>query len=367
MTKVYLRPIGLVPADRAAEPQGFSGALPLCGNGPLDFLGLEVIRREGASVTRRAVALGEIWESGTRSDYLDADLVLDRLTRPRRRLAGLDPARPHLMGVINVTPDSFSDGGNLADAEAAIAHGLKLAKEGAAILDVGGESTRPGSDPTPLDVELDRVIPVIEGLRGKTDALISIDTRKAEVARGAIAAGAGMLNDVSALRHDPEMLEVAIESGLPICLMHALRDSKTMQDDPRYDDVLTDVYDFLEERIAFAERSGLPRDQIVIDPGIGFGKTYQHNLELMAGLALFHGLGCPLLLGASRKRFIGHISGVAEAGKRAHGSVGAALAGAGAGVQLIRVHDVKETRAALDVWRAAVTGRMPEGLRDGAR
>jgi dihydropteroate synthase len=149
--------------------------------------------------------------------------------------------------------------------------------------------------------------------------------------------------------------------------MHALGDPRTMQDDPRYDDVLTDVYDFLEERIAFAEGSGLPRDQIVVDPGIGFGKTFEHNLELMAGLALFHGLGCSLLLGASRKRFIGHITGVKEAGKRISGSIGAALAGAGAGVQLIRVHDVKETKAALDVWRASLRGQLPEGLGDSMR
>ncbi len=365
--RIYLRPVGLVPAERGREPASYSGALPLCGNGPFDFMGLEVIRRDGAAVSRRTVALGEVWESDTRSDYLEADAVLDRLTRQRRRLAGLDSTRPHLMGVVNVTPDSFSDGGSLASTQAAIDHGLRLAEEGAAILDIGGESTRPGSEPTPLAEELDRVIPVIEGLRSRTEALISIDTRKAEVMRRAILAGAGMLNDVSALRHDPQALEVAAASELPVVLMHALGDPKTMQVDPRYDDVLTDVYDMLEARIAACEAAGLRRELLIVDPGIGFGKTFEHNLRIMAGLALFHGLGCAVMLGASRKRFIGQLTGVSEAGKRVNGSVGAALAGAAQGVQLIRVHDVAATKAALEVWAASMAGTTAAGGVDGAR
>ncbi|MEZ5774873.1 MAG: dihydropteroate synthase [Hyphomicrobiaceae bacterium] len=359
--KVYLRPIGLVPADRSKPAEGYSGTLPLAGNGPFDFTGLEVIVRSGASVARRQVALAEVWENATRSDYLEADEVLERLTRQRRRIGGLPPSGTLVMGVVNVTPDSFSDGGRLASAEAAIAHGLKLAAEGAAILDIGGESTRPGSDPTPLRVELDRVLPVIEGLRSRTDRLISIDTRKAGVMRAAIAAGVDMLNDISALSHDPEALEVAAGSGLPVVIMHALGDPKTMQVDPRYDDVQTDIYDYLEARIAACEAAGLRRDRLIVDPGIGFGKTLQHNLELMAGLGLFHGLGTPVLLGASRKRFIGTITGESEPSARVAGSIGAALAGAAQGVQIVRVHDVRETRAALDMFEASLSGRLPQG------
>jgi dihydropteroate synthase len=357
--RVYLRPVGLVPADRSLGPSAYSGFLPLCGNGPFDFTALEVIRRDGKEVARRLVALGEVWESGTRADYLDADDVLDRLTRPRRRLAGLAMTRPHIMGVVNVTPDSFSDGGQLADAKAAIAHGLRLAEEGAAILDIGGESTRPGSEPTPLAEELRRVIPVIEDLAGRTDAIISIDTRKADVMRAAAKAGARFINDVSSLSHDPATLETAADLGLPVILMHALGDPKTMQDDPRYDDVLTDVYDYLEGRIAAAEAAGIARNKIAIDPGIGFGKTLRHNLDLMAGLALFHGLGVPVVLGASRKRWIGTLTEEPVAADRVIGSVTAAIAGAGQGVQILRVHDVRATRQALSVAHAVQTGREP--------
>jgi dihydropteroate synthase len=355
--RIFLRPLGLVPADRKSAPRGYAGMLPLCGNGPFDFTALEVIRREGAAVSRRIVALGEVWESDTRADYLEADQVLERLTRPRRRIAGLDSTRPHLMGIVNVTPDSFSDGGALPGPDAAIAHGVALAEAGATILDVGGESTRPGSDPTPVAEELARVLPVIEGLRARTGALISVDTRKAAVMARAVAAGAGMINDVSALSYDPEAVSVAAEMRVPVVLMHALGDPKTMQDDPRYDDVATDVYGYLEERIAVAEEAGIDRAQIVVDPGIGFGKTLEHNLELMAGLGLYHGLGCQVLLGASRKRFIGTISQQPEPRLRVPGSIGAALAGAAQGVQILRVHDVAETRAALDVFQASLRGR----------
>jgi dihydropteroate synthase len=318
-----------------------------------------VIRRDGKEVTRKLVALGEVWESGTRTDYLDADDVLDQLTRPRRRLAGLDMTRTHIMGVVNVTPDSFSDGGQLADARSAIAHGRRLAEEGAAILDIGGESTRPGSDPTPLEEELRRVIPVVEGLAGKVDAVISIDTRKAAVMRAAAQAGARLINDVSALTHDPEALEAAADLGLPVILMHALGDPKTMQVDPRYEDVLTDVYDFLASRVAAALAAGIPRNQLAVDPGIGFGKTFRHNLELMAGLALFHGLGVPVLLGASRKSWIGVLTGEAVAADRVIGSVAAALSGVSQGIQIVRVHDVKATRQALSVAQAVQTGELP--------
>ncbi|MFO1172979.1 MAG: dihydropteroate synthase [Hyphomicrobiaceae bacterium] len=358
--KVYLRPAGLIPADRSLGPGTYTGLLPLCGSGPFDFTALEVIRRDGPAVAKRLVALGEVWESGTRSDYLEADEVLDRLTRVRRRVAGLDMTRPQIMGVVNVTPDSFSDGGRLESSQSAIAHGLRLAAEGASILDIGGESTRPGSDPTPVEEELARVIPVIEGLAAKTDAVLSIDTRKAEVMRRAVDAGARMINDVSALSHDPEALEAAADLSVPVVLMHALGDPKTMQDNPRYDDVLTDVYDYLESRIAAAEAAGIARNQLIVDPGIGFGKTLRHNLELMAGLALFHGLGVPVLLGASRKRWIGMLTQEPVAAERVIGSAAAAMAGVGQGLQIVRVHDVKATRQALAIATASWSGHEPE-------
>ena len=360
--RIYLRPTGLVhatPAQRAlAEAEGrFSGALPLCGDGPFDFLGLEVITRQGIAVTRRMCALGEMWDSDISPALAPAHQTLQRLTTPRRRIAGLRMDRPQIMGVVNVTPDSFSDGGQFASSAQAVAHGLRLVSEGASLLDIGGESTRPGSMATPLEIELARVLPVIEGLASQTDVLISIDTRKAEVARRALDAGAHIINDVTAMTYDPAMLEVAAESGVPFVLMHALGDPKTMQDKPHYDDAPTDIYDYLAGRIDACEAAGIVRSRIIIDPGIGFGKTLEHNLQLMASLSLFHGLGCAVLLGASRKRFIGTLTNVPVAANRVSGSVGAALAAAAQGVQIIRVHDVREIKAALDVFQASLAGQ----------
>jgi len=278
--------------------------------------------------------------------------------------------RPLVMAVLNVTPDSFADADHVVGARAGVsaidvtrAVDLACAMEaaGADLLDIGGESTRPGSLPVPIAEEIARVIPVIEGMRAKTDARISVDTRNAEVMKRAVQAGADIVNDVSALMHDPRALEIVADSGLPVVLMHAQGDPRTMQDAPRYDHVLLDVFDFLEARIEACRRAGIAPSRLVIDPGIGFGKTIDHNLELMAGLSLFHGLGVPVLLGASRKRFIGTLTGVEAAAKRVNGSVGAALAAVGQGAQIIRVHDVKATREALAVWLASVAGVAPQG------
>jgi dihydropteroate synthase len=260
------------------------------------------------------------------------------------------------MAIVNVTPDSFSDQGRHFPTEAAIEHGRRLAEEGAEILDIGGESTRPGSGPVPLDEELRRVMPVLEGLIGRVPARVSIDTRKAEVMRRAAAAGVHMINDVSALTHDPRSMRIAAESGLPIVLMHSPGDPRTMQQLAHYDDVVLDVYDALQARIEACERHGIARTRLVIDPGIGFGKTAEHNLKLLASMSIFHALGVPVLLGASRKSFIGTLTGVVDPSERIAGSIGAALAGAAQGVQILRVHDVAETRQALAVWRAATLG-----------
>ena len=256
------------------------------------------------------------------------------------------------MGILNVTPDSFSDGGTLQDVDAAVARGRDLVAAGADILDIGGESTRPGAVSVAPDLEAARVLPVIDGLLAAgVDVPLSIDTRNASVARRALSAGARMFNDVSALTHDPASLDAAREAPM-ICLMHALGDPQTMQDNPRYDDVLLDVYDFLEYRIACCEMAGIGRERIIVDPGIGFGKTLQHNLALLRGLSLFHGLGCPVMLGVSRKGTIGHLSAQPDAAKRAPGSIAAGLLGLEQGVQILRVHDVDETAQALRVWTA---------------
>ena len=301
----YLRPCGLIPAGPATrsiapDEGGYPGTLPLCGDGPFDFTAIELITRNGPAVRRRLRPLSDLWDSDVNPALLPMHTILGHLTSPRRRIAGLRVDRPQLMGIVNVTPDSFSDGGQFFSSAQAIEHALRLAEEGAAILDIGGESTRPGSEAIPLAEELARVLPVIEALSARTEALISIDTRKAEVARQALAAGAHIINDITAISYDPTMVEVAAEAGVPVVLMHALGDPKTMQADPRYDDAPTDIYDYLAGRIAALTAAGVLRERIIVDPGIGFGKTAAHNLQLMGSLALFHGLGCPVLLGASR-------------------------------------------------------------------
>ncbi len=264
--------------------------------------------------------------------------------------------QPQVMGIVNATPDSFSDGGRFADAAQAAAAGADMAAEGAAIIDIGGESTRPGSQPVWEGDEIERVAPVIRQLAAG-GAAVSIDTRKADVASAALQAGARMLNDVSALTYDPRLAEVVAAAGVPVVLMHHQGSPETMQDAPRYEDVLVEVYFWLEERIAAAEAAGIPRAKILIDPGFGFGKNVGHNLELMNGLALFHSLGCPIVLGASRKRTIGALSNEAPADQRLGGSLALALKALEQGAQILRVHDVAETVQALRVWR---------GLRDQA-
>jgi dihydropteroate synthase len=259
--------------------------------------------------------------------------------------------RPAVMGVINVTPDSFSDGGDFLDPAAAIAHGLDLAAQGAVLIDVGGESTRPGARQVACDEELARVIPVVEGLSRRTAVPISIDTMKAEVARRALRAGASFVNDVSALRHDPEMVGVVAEAGCPVCLMHMQGTPRTMQDDPRYADVTGEVAEFLLERARFAEAGGIRREMICIDPGIGFGKTMEHNLTLLRQLDQIVALDYPVLIAVSRKRFLGQITGRAER-QRTAGTIAANLEAFGRGAWMFRVHDVEPVREALDVAAA---------------
>ncbi len=327
MTRYY-RPIlrfGEVPT-----PQSF----PLAGG--LCWFDKAVIHERGAG--QKKVMAGDLPKE-----------VLDRFIAPRAPVCGLDMRRPQVMGILNVTPDSFSDGGLFDKPEAAIAHAQAMIREGVSIIDIGGESTRPGAAVVPVEEEIARAAPVIAAIRSDSDVPISIDTRKGPVGHAAINAGASLINDVAAFTYDPALLDVAVAAKAPVCIMHAQGTPETMQQDPKYDDVLLDIYDFLEERVATAEAAGIPRNQIIVDPGIGFGKTLEHNLTILRGIAIFHGLGCPILLGASRKRFIGTIGGGQDAADRLGGSVAVALFGARQGVQILRVHDIFATKQALDL------------------
>lgn len=258
-----------------------------------------------------------------------------------------------LMGVVNVTPDSFSDGGRYLDPEAAVAHGVRLEAEGASILDVGGESTRPGAAEVPADEELRRVLPVVEGLREVAGARVSIDTSKAEVAEAALRAGAVLVNDVTALRGDPGMAEVVAAAGAECCLMHMLGNPRTMQLDPRYEDVVSEVKAFLEERLGFAVSEGIAEERILLDPGIGFGKTAEHNLELLARVEELLELGRPLVIGTSNKSFLGQLTGQ-PVGRRLAGTIATCVLAYERGARTFRVHEVAPILDALTVTAATV-------------
>ena len=331
------------PLARIGDPPA-AGALPLAG-GWAWFDAVEELSRDAPP---RQVPAAEIPEE-----------ALERIAAPRPPVAGLDWDAPRVMGILNATPDSFSDGGEHLVPDAALKHALDMIRDGADIVDVGGESTRPGAQDVPEEEEIRRIAPVIAALRRDCGTAISIDTRKAAVARAAHEAGASLVNDVSGLRFDPAMAPFCAGQSLPVCVMHAQGNPETMQADPRYDNVLLDVYDFLDARIRTLGKTGIPRSRIIVDPGIGFGKTLRHNLELIENISLFHGLGCPILLGASRKRFIGEIGGAPDARDRVAGSVAVALAAVAQGVQALRVHDVGETAQALRLWRAATAGAAP--------
>lgn len=271
--------------------------------------------------------------------------VLDCAGRPLR----LD--RPRVVGILNCTPDSFSDGGIHASVDEAVAHGLRMAEEGADMLDVGGASTRPGADEVPAEEELRRVLPVIEQLAVRTSLPISIDTSRPEVMRAAVAAGAGMINDVYALRRDGAM-DAAAELGVPVCLMHMLGEPRSMQDDPHYDDVVGEVHRFLTDRLFACELAGMDRRKVLVDPGFGFGKTLEHNLALLCALERFANLGGGVYAGLSRKRMIGTLTGRVTPADRAAGSAAAALIAVQRGARMVRVHDVLPTVDALAVWQA---------------
>ncbi|WP_299740624.1 dihydropteroate synthase [uncultured Roseobacter sp.] len=330
----YFRPIVQTDIARPSEAQRLA-----CGWGW--FSRVEVLSRTRAP---RVIAA---------RDLDGADLAL--LIAPRAPIAGITMDRPRVMGILNVTPDSFSDGGQHNSVTKALAGARGM--QGADILDIGGESTRPGAAFVPEDEEIERTAPVIAALReGGVTQTISIDTRKAAVAAAALQAGANLVNDVSGFTFDPALADHCAAQSTPVCVMHAQGDPATMQQDPQYDDVLLDVYDFLSAQIEMLVARGIPKTRIIADPGIGFGKTLQHNLSLLARLSLFHGLGVPILLGASRKRFIGTIGRAEAAQDRMPGSLAVALAALKHGTQIVRVHDLPETVQAIALWRAAMAG-----------
>ncbi len=345
MSKTYFRPTGLCYGVDAEQLIARHIAGRLGGSSMIGFTAVECIARDKGSTNREYLSYAEAAKLTS----------LQPIEISRGDFCGLLLNSPRIMGIVNVTPDSFSDGGKSSTAKA----GLQMAVEGAHILDVGGESTRPGSDGVPIDEELARVIPVIEQLSA-AGHLVSIDTRKSMVMREAVTAGARIINDVSALQHDPESISMVAALGCPVVLMHAQGDPRTMQLNPQYDDVALDVYDHLEARVEACMAAGIAKSRIAVDPGIGFGKTFRHNIELLSQISLFHGLGVAVLAGLSRKGFIGALTGEKIAGNRVNGSVGGAVHAALHGVHMLRVHDVKATSEALAVAMSAVEPRSAE-------
>ncbi|MGY0833534.1 dihydropteroate synthase [Azospirillum argentinense] len=353
--RVYLRPVGLLPI--AAWSAGT--AVPLAG-GRFSFATAELIVRQGARIERAFAPLTEImawgWERGT-AVAQSLDKRLGALTRGRAPFAGLDLGRPHIMAIVNVTPDSFSDGGDFFDAGIAIAHGEAMLEAGADLLDVGGESTRPGSAPVSPEEEEARVLPVVRHFAAK-GAVVSVDTRHARVMRAALDAGAALINDVAGLR-DPGALPLVAEKAAPVVVMHMRGEPGTMQQNPTYEDAALDVFDWLEERVEACLAAGVALERIAIDPGIGFGKTVEHNLDILRHTALYHGLGCALLIGLSRKTLIGKLSRSEPPKERLGGSLAGGLETLNQGAQILRVHDVPQTIQARAVWEGLHPARVP--------
>jgi dihydropteroate synthase len=342
---IFIRPLGVLGHATAAAAVEAGTALWLAG-GPLAFAMVEVIiRHPDGRIARASGPLAEVAGWAPVSGWLDA------LSRPRQPFAGLAPGRPAIMGVVNVTPDSFSDGGDFLDHAKAITQGNALLDAGADILDVGGESTRPGADPVSPEEETRRVVPVVRHFANR-GAVVSIDTRHAAVMAAALEAGAAIINDVTGLTGDPESLGLAVRSSAPVVLMHMRGEPRTMQQAPEYVDAPTDVYAYLADRVTACVNAGARLENLCVDPGIGFGKTVSHNLEILRHTALFHGIGVPVLIGLSRKGFIGALSRKEPPKDRLAGSLAGALSCMGQGAQIIRVHDVVETYQARALWLA---------------
>jgi dihydropteroate synthase len=349
--RVYLRPVGLLPREAWAT----GAAVPLAG-GAFSFAQAQLIvrRPRGAGILRAYAPLSEIMAWGYERGAEIAgrlDKLLGALTRARPPFAGVSLDRPRIMGVVNVTPDSFSDGGRFLETEAAVRHGRALAAAGAEILDVGGESTRPGAVEVDDEEEIARVVPVIRALAA--DGLcVSVDTRHGAVMRAATDAGAAIINDISGLTGSKDSLAVAAGSKAAVVLMHMQGEPGGMQNDPVYEDAALDVFDWLEARVATCLAAGISLERLAADPGVGFGKTVAHNADLLRHTALYHGLGCAVLYGVSRKTFIGKLSAGEPPTARLPGSLAAGLEALNQGAQILRVHDAAETAQARAVWEA---------------
>ena len=336
--RTYLMPRGIVGHSDGLH------SFPLAG-GPFQFTHLDVFIDDGDQITVTAISVMSLMEHVSNDDHHVAQEALARLTQPRGSFAGLDLTAPHVMGILNTTPDSFSDGGDHLAADAAIKGGLDMIADGATILDVGGESTRPGAEPVGVDVETARIVPVIQALKS-AGHVVSADTRHTDVMAIALDEGAHIINDVGGLRDDGAV-DLVANRQVPVMIMHMQGEPGTMQNDPSYRFAPIDILNWLEARIKACEAAGLPRHKIAVDPGFGFGKTPHHNMQIMAHLALYHSLGTSIVLGVSRKSTIAHFSRGEAAKDRMPGSVALATAGRLQGVQIFRVHDVGPTAQAL--------------------
>ncbi len=354
---VAIRPLGLLSGAAGSEAARHGLAKPLAG-GRLHFAACEVFIERTGTVSHCVAPLTEVESWGVREG---GDLeravsgALDRLTGSRPAFAGLALDRPRIVGIVNVTPDSFHDGGRHADADAAITHGAGLIAAGADAIDIGGESTRPGSEETPEELEIERVLPVVQALRGR-GAVLSIDTRRAAVMRAALDAGAEVINDITALGDDADAYQVVAKARAHVVLMHMQGRPRTMQRRPNYGHAPYEVWRYLRDRVAACVAANILIKRITVDPGIGFGKTDTHNLQILSSAAMLHGIGATVMVGASRKSFIGRIFNDAPSEARLPGSLAAAVMAVGQGVQLLRVHDVTETRQALAVIDGCLAG-----------
>lgn len=336
MSKNYYRPIIIKSSKGSTRSYKLAGGWAF-------FENVEVIQRNGKPKIIKAENLPK--------------KVLHNLTIKRQSLFNLSFSSPHVMGILNVTPDSFSDGGKYSELECAFEEFTKMMNYGAAIIDIGGESTRPGADPITVSEEISRISPILEKIRSSgIDLPISVDTRKSEVWDISKQLGADMLNDISSLSYDKEMKKLVVNQNIPICVMHSKGVPKSMNSEAVYDNVLLDVYDFLENVVEDCVELGISKNNIIVDPGIGFAKTLEHNLTLLRGLSIFHSLGCPILVGASRKRFIKTIGLQDDPLKISAGSIAVALEAISQGVQILRVHDVFETVQALRLWKSINIG-----------
>ena len=351
MRSVYVRPCNFVHGKHATFLIQKKQALPICGNRSIAFTHVEIITKKNK---RQIITISQV-NNLSKQYQKQVQLDLKQIQKKRTSIGKLNMDQPILMGVLNVTPDSFSDGGKFNKLNKALQHAKQMIQDGAHIIDVGGESTRPGAKLISIKEEYNRVIKVIQKIKKIKSCIISIDTRKSQVMKQAAKAGATIINDVSALDFDPQSEQVVIDLKQPIILNHSQGTPETMQKNPTYQNVLIEIYDYFENKIKQLEKKGIPRKHIIIDPGIGFGKNVQHNLTLMRHVSFFHSLGCPLMLGPSRKSFIGKIMGKKDSISRIGGTISAVIIGANQGVQFFRVHDIKEINEALTINQALHT------------